>query len=101
MPIEKVIGFNQDGDAAGALIETTGSAGASLELGEAAFFQLLFQGSANGLGTFRGATSTSIIFTPLIDADEEVALPLTHALGWQAQSQRQITDAHERRIQQV
>jgi hypothetical protein len=74
--VEKVIGFDQNRHAGGALIETARCADARLELGESARSNLLFQRSIHFFRVLGRAASFRIVLGPTINADKEIALPL-------------------------
>ena len=74
--VEKVIGFDQNRHAGGALIETARCADARLELGESARSNLLFQRSIHFFRVLGRAASFRVVLTPTIDADKEIALAL-------------------------
>ena len=75
-PVKKVIGFDQNRDAACALIETARCADARLELGESARGNLLFQCSIHFFRVLGRAASFRVVLGPTIDADKEIALAL-------------------------
>ena len=78
VPIEEVVGFDENADAARALIEAAGGAGARAEPGQAAHLQLFLQRRANLFRAARRTTAFRIVIRPPINADEEVTLAQRH-----------------------
>ena len=75
-PIEKVIGFDQNRYAGGALIETARGADARFEFCESTRGELLFQRSIHFFRALGGAASFRVGLVPTIDTDKEIALAL-------------------------
>jgi quercetin dioxygenase-like cupin family protein len=76
--VKKMIGLDQNADAAGALIETARGADAGLDLGQPARGELFLQGEAHFLRTSSGAAALRVIFRAPVNADKEIALSLRH-----------------------
>jgi hypothetical protein len=75
-PVKKVIGFDQNRHAGGALIETARYAHTRLELGESTRGNLLFQRAIHFFRVLSRAASFRVVVGPTIDADKEIALAL-------------------------
>ena len=75
-PVKKVVGFDQNRHAGGALIETARFANARLELGESTRSNLLFQRFVHFFRVFGRAASFRVVRGPTIDADKEIAFAL-------------------------
>ena len=74
--VEKVIGFDQNRHAGGALIETARCADARLELCEPARGNLLFQRPVHFFRVLGRAASFRVLLGPTIDTDKEIVLAL-------------------------
>ena len=75
-PVKKVVGFDQNRHAGGALIETARCADARFKLCESARGNLLFQRSIHVFRVPGRATSFRVVFGPTINAHKEIAFPL-------------------------
>lgn len=75
-PVKKVIGFDQDRHAGGALIETARCADARLEFCESTRGKLFFQRSIDFFRIFSSTASFRVGFVPTINADKEIAFAL-------------------------
>lgn len=78
VPVKKVIGLDQDANAAGTLVQATRGAGPGAKLGQPARGQLFLQGEPNFFRAFLGTRPLFVFRTPPVGADKEVALPLRH-----------------------
>ena len=92
-PVKKMIGFDQNGHAAGALIETARCADARLEFRQSASGKLLFQRSIDFFRVFSGAASFRVVLSPTIDADKEIALAFQR--GGDSNTQRRSSKPKE------
>ena len=72
--VKVVIGFDENADAAGALVETARLADASAEFRQTARGHLFLQRRADFLGTLRGAGAFDVIIGAAIGADEKITL---------------------------